>query len=555
MIKTSRQKYYFFLLVLLAFALRIPLITADAPGGDLTRSSDFLGDEGIWGVSALRWALSGDWQVADAYNPGAAVPLFMLLEYGLFRVFGIDLAMLRYASVVASVLFILGFYVLLKRINPPSALLAAALLALSFPLVIYNRLAFLENTVLMFWGLSLLLFYHYLEHKPGTVTLCCFWLALAAACLSKPTALFLLPVLVATLVLYRRAHWHHFLFWSALCAIVIMALYLRCWIVPHYPDWAFFHQLNVGSRVDWNLHAILKNWFTYLAHLHFFAFMPLTFTLAFWQILASLGAWRRRETVPLRVGFFVLWAVAGFLFFGLFSYSPTRYAVLWLPAVIALAADWLATDDREGWRGRLSWPGYLLLVLLIASQCSYAIYRYLHYGKLLPSLVLPWLALPGLWLLWRVESGQRRRGLKWLWLAFIVATQLVQIVRYYAFPHFTLHAALSDAAACIRMDPHKYKVLAGDSAGLIAFQARTPVVDVVFRPETLPQLVERMPPLYLFLEDPAILARLQKQMPAFFSAAREIRRYRIMDNYAHAADAVLYRLEPPGGHQILESTP
>ena len=34
MIKTSRQKYYFFLLVLLAFALRIPLITADAPGGD-----------------------------------------------------------------------------------------------------------------------------------------------------------------------------------------------------------------------------------------------------------------------------------------------------------------------------------------------------------------------------------------------------------------------------------------------------------------------------------------------------------------------------------------
>jgi hypothetical protein len=86
-------------------------------------------------------------------------------------------------------------------------------------------------------------------------------------------------------------------------------------------------------------------------------------------------------------------------------------------------------------------------------------------------------------------------------------------------------------------------VLAGDSAMLLSFELRVPTVDIIFRQDKLPEVIERWRPNYLFLEDPDELLRLQQQMPEYWQHLTVVGQFRLMNNYRHGQDAVLYRVE------------
>jgi hypothetical protein len=141
------------------------------------------------------------------------------------------------------------------------------------------------------------------------------------------------------------------------------------------------------------------------------------------------------------------------------------------------------------------------------------------------------------------RKGSANRLAAWGLLASILIVQGFQIARFHAAMEFSLYDAAKSVSAILRQEGEKHIVLAGDSAMLLAFEVRVPTIAVMFRQDKLPLLLSGQRPNYLFLEDPAELANLQKLAPGYWDRVTVLGRYRLMNNYLHGKDAVLYRVE------------
>ncbi len=529
------------LALVLALVLRLPHIEGDPPAGDISRSASFLADEGIHGYNALHWAITGEWYIADGFNPGVNTPVFMLFEYALLRAFGVHLKTVRYGAVACGAISLLLLTLLLRRISRRVAVIGAGLWAIAFPLVIYNRLAFIENLLLVFMLLLALLFVAFLEQPqrlwPGVAGVAVFM----AGWLTKPTLIFLLPGFIAAFLYIGPTKHRRTIGMALLTAIVLVAALYFFWIRRYANDWAYYQSIHMAERMPHSLWEIAFNYARYFGHLKLFEFMPLIYGLALWQFFLLVVALLKRDEQHPVVVLLVFWFVFGVGFLGFFAYSPPRYSLLLLPAVIGLAAialdRWLFSDRPA----RL--PGWLkaVYVALVLLQIAFGLYRYLAQGQAYPSTVQPFLALliPPLW---------SRRGGLWRYAlpALIVLVQLGQAVRYHATVEFSLRDGMRRVAELIREQGRGAdSVLAGDSAMLFAFEARVRSIAVMYREDRLPVLFRRWQADFLLLEDPAELSRLQRLMPEYLRRLQPLAQFPLMNNYVHGRDAVLYRILPP----------
>ncbi|HNW60846.1 MAG TPA: hypothetical protein PKI62_14295 [bacterium] len=530
-------------ILVLAALLRLPRLYADAPAADLSRSGDLLADEGTWAVNALEWVLTGQWYIPDGYNPGVHSPAFMLFEAALLKAFGISLYTLRLGGIICSLisLYTLSLIVVLdrKRNSPVKessfiTLLPVVFAALAYPLVIFNRVAFLENLLICFslWAAYSLLQYIHSNGKIQWLVSC--WIALFAGYLTKPLIVFFCPVLFFMAWRYQPKRIGSFIRVSAGLTL-FFAIALKIW-ANHFPqDTACFYAINALSRISLSPIQIVKNYAHHLGHLKLYEFMPVLYALALWMI--GHVAHTPRRLLPPMLLLWSLWLAVGVIFLGFFSYSPPRYSLLLWPAVVGLAGYFFKDDVSAN----LPRPVYLPLFLIAACQGGFGLYRLLASAQHYMSVVFPWLGMAVMILLY-AYFGKRNKSIKRALLAGILVLQLGQISGYYLHPRYSLFTAMERVRQEIDRDKRSGVIIAGDSAILMGLHAKTRAIDLTYCPEHIPRLINRVKPQYLFLENADEFVRLEQQMPEYWSRAQLVWSAPLMQNYRFNKDAVFYRI-------------
>ncbi len=513
----------------------------DAPGGDLSRSSDFLTDEGIWAVGALRWALTGHWHLTDAYNPNVATPVFMLYQYSLFKTFGIQLKTLRYGSLLCAIVIIGLLYLLLRREGKQTALLAACIATINFPLIIFNRLAFIENLLLCFLLMASIVLLEWMQHR-RLVFGCVFWFILFVGYFTKASVLFFIPVFLTMIWWHKGGKKLQWLYLSGFIIFVLFLIAYFLWISYYLDDWRYFQQLNFFGRFLFHPRDIVLNYLSFFGHLKLFEFMPITYLIGLYMLLRTGYALYKRQNVSIIQMLMAAWLFWGMVYLGFFAYSPPRYHTLLILPIISLSSIFF----NEGFRDEKPQSALSILVILpivLSAQCLFAIYRMSVHHHFYLSCFFPWLGWVVLFILWRLEQGRCNPvTAAEVLVVMIIVLQSVQIVRYHASMEYSLHNAMRQVVAIIEKDRKKGVVLIGDSAPLFAVEAAVPVIDIMYRQETLPKVVEKLKPRYMLLENVAELNRLKQQIPDYFDDARPLISFPLMNNYAHGSDAVLFYL-------------
>ena len=347
---------------LVAFLLVSRLLWLDAdPWPRLDWSTGIWTDEGFYTYNARNATLFGRARL-DEFNNANLMPLLDLAQRQVFHTFGVGLVSARSLSVVASLLALFFFADSLRRgFGKKTALTGLALLGTDAFYWGYSRLALMELPATLihcaaFWCLSL-------GSSAGLVAAG----VLAASTLAfKATyALFLPAPLLALGWAGRKKALPY-----AAGALAGLAIYGALWGIPHRAEIAHmtnFYRvrqsqprslLEVKRCLDYATLGYRRTTKKYLLHcLETQAPVPTTVGLVG---LLGIG-WRRRKRDFLWRTL-VCWAALGMGSLAISRYVPTRYFLLFLPALIALTV-----------------------------------------------LTLP--RLPGLWRLWRTQPKARARGL------------------------------------------------------------------------------------------------------------------------------------------------
>ena len=325
------------LFTLFAF-VRLIALDADPPPS-LSWSAGIFSDEGIYSLDARSVLLTGHWASGN-FHSAVVAPLLHLIQIGVFEVFGLGLIQARLVSVVFSLATLALFYAALRRLySDHMALMAVTLLGLSFPFVCYNRLALLETPTL-FW---LMLAFFIWAHSGSRLLV---GVVLGIAVVFKPLALLIVPAFVLGVWPDRRGL---LLLTAGLGGA--LAIYAVAWYLPHEAalsrmnHYYAFHQYLPHSWVGlW--HNFARGLWTgendgvlpYLfSHAAFFLFLA---GMAFW-----FADWKDKADRLLFV-----WLMTPITVFLFLSYTPSRYFVLFWPALAALAAWRLSTAPlKYGW--------------------------------------------------------------------------------------------------------------------------------------------------------------------------------------------------------------
>jgi 4-amino-4-deoxy-L-arabinose transferase-like glycosyltransferase len=314
-------------------------------------------DEGAWVHNARNRALWGVWRT-DAWNPVFVTPVFTALEYGAFRELGVGTWQARVVPALSGLaavgLLMAGLVVVGDR---RTALVGGALVATNFIFVMWNRAALMEAPMTAFivagWSA-----YAWAGRRPA-------WgLAAGAAAVlawfTKASAAFFLAALAVdaagTLILGRSARLRtrlgmeapdrtemrgaaFALAGAAVAAAVVMALF----VVPHWSEYRFYNwQMSVTRKPSYGWRDLLTraSWLPVVTD--FFTRMWLVLAAAAAGIATLAARWRTARP-PTRL--LVLWVIVGLLELVIHDSGNERRYVMFIPALIALAA--LFVTNRE----------------------------------------------------------------------------------------------------------------------------------------------------------------------------------------------------------------
>ena len=322
-----------FLLVLLLIAgLAVRLIALDAdPPPWLSWSMGLQTDEGFYTLDARHETLFGTWTPGN-FHDRLLSPLLSLLQQSVFRWVGVGTVPARLISVTFGMMTLVVFWLGLRLAHDDRvALWGVLFLALTPPVVFYNRLA-LEETPTVFWlvlALALWAGGRRIKGRRRVALLLLSGICLGLAVTFKVLAIIGLP---AFLVVW----WKGGLRSGFVGLGLTLSLYLLFWYVPHHTELARMgtyyreHQfephsmrsvwLNVRRGIVDGERGIVPYW--------------LRFLLA--PCLLLLVGLRRKWTGPDVL--FGAWLLGGLAFCLLSSYAPDRYYVLFYPAFLGLAA-------------------------------------------------------------------------------------------------------------------------------------------------------------------------------------------------------------------------
>jgi 4-amino-4-deoxy-L-arabinose transferase-like glycosyltransferase len=315
-------------------------------------------DEGAWTHNARNMALFGAWET-DRWNPMYLAPVFTVLEYVSFRVFGVGLWQARLVSEVlgfAAVLLVAG--AVRHAAGRTAGAMAGALAATNFVWVMWNRAALLETTMVVPMTAAL-----YAYARAGLVggPRSAAWGALASAFaviafFAKAAAAFFPAALLLVAAAGLWDNWrsrgrdggapialnaHTGVILGLAVSAIVAAL---VFVVPYWTEFAFYNwQMSVTRKPSYTLDAFVDR-ASWLPIVHDF------FTRQFMLLLLSLGAlfsvlarWRR-ATVVERLS--VAWILVGCAELIVHDVGNERRFVFLVPPLVALAAVVLGRDRR-----------------------------------------------------------------------------------------------------------------------------------------------------------------------------------------------------------------
>ena len=320
----------------LAAALRTLFPTADPPWNPTV--GVVWHDEGAWVHNARNRALWGVWST-DAWNPLFIAPVFTVLEYVSFALFGVGLWQARLVSELAGVLAVVLIAGGVRRIAGSTAGLAAgAFVATNFFFVMYNRAALMESTMVAFMAAA---WYCYVrgEEQP-------WWAFGAGACavlafFTKAATAFFVGALALDAVIgwllprqdSRTAQQRSIAAIAGLGAGFLIALAVFVW--PYWTDYRFYNwQMSVTRKPSYDLKSLTDraSWFPILHDVFTQNWLLIVTTTT--SALAALARWR---TMGPGERLLVWWIGLGTLELFVHDVAERRF-VMFIPAAAAMAA-------------------------------------------------------------------------------------------------------------------------------------------------------------------------------------------------------------------------
>ena len=355
--------------------LRVLWLTADPP----THATVGIvwHDEGAWVHNARNRVLWGTWRT-DEWNPMFIAPVFTGLEYIAFSLAGVGTWQARTVSVAAGLVSVLLLATGLgATAGRRAALIGATLLATNYVAVMWNRAALMESTMTAFlvagWSA-----YAVAPRRPIIGVLA--GAAAAAAWFTKASAAFFVAaividagvtILLSSLPMVRqrlrmqtpdsssvRAAW-----WT-IAGIGFVVAVVALLFVEHWSEYWFYNwQTSVARKPEYSIRALLDraSWIP-VAH-DFFTRMWLVTAAAALALLLLVARWR--TTLPAH-RLLVWWVLVGLLELVVHDSGNERRYVMFVPALVALAALLLSSDGPSLFElSDLDRPTRLVLVPLL----------------------------------------------------------------------------------------------------------------------------------------------------------------------------------------------
>lgn len=360
---------------LVLFAMHYVHLSADFPNHSPWMDWAKYTDEGWYGDAAIRHFHLGHWYVRGDFNPAAALPVWPLLEAGLFHFTGVGVVPARALTVSVFGLILVCAYTFLaralqpqhgKQAGPKLAPAGAVLLLTASPFCYaFMRMAILEP-LLVLWTLLALLVASTLAPEPGersrwVLPSIALGVLLPLMVLTKTTAIFLLPA-VAWMVAARCGFRMKAMLRTGGLAggigVSLWLLYFGLVVRPHFlEDYRYLFSANAYTGITLATAAsVLLNtvrdgrWIG-----------PVLFPLAMLAVFLTIAWPRLRRCAPAMS--LVLWALGYGCFLAYHNnLQPRYYLVIVVPLTMLLALV-LEIAWREG---RHLLPGAAAAILLVS---------------------------------------------------------------------------------------------------------------------------------------------------------------------------------------------
>ena len=331
------------LILMVGAGLRTMWLRADPP---TTSVGIVWHDEGAWVHNARNMALWGTWQT-DAWNPIYIAPVFTVLEYGAFEAFGVGTWQARMVPVVSGLAAVLLLMLGLSAVaGPRVALVGGTLAATNYIFVMWNRAALMESTmaalIVASWAA-----YASAERRPawgivaGIAAVLAFFTKAAAAFFVAALALDALVSIVASRWAAGRRDSRAA--WMTLAGLAGAALAIGLvFVLPNWQQFQFYNwEMTVTRKPSYGLRDLIDraSWLPVVQD--FFSRMWLIVVAAAIGILAVAARWRTSRPAERLL---VMWVLVGLLELTVHDSGNERRYVMFIPALIALAALIVASD-------------------------------------------------------------------------------------------------------------------------------------------------------------------------------------------------------------------
>jgi hypothetical protein len=361
-----------------AIFFRFISLKAD-PDWRLDWSTGLFTDEAYYFTNARNLVLFGQTRL-DEFNNMVLSPLLHLVQEGLFRLFGVSYEPVRAMTAVCGLLaaFFLGLafnQVMGKR----AGWLAFLFLAFDHAFLLYNRIALIETPIAMVLCLAVYTWAISQKAKRQVIPLVLTGALVAIAVTTKFSAAVILPGFFLALLCIKGQKYRPIL-WLGLGFIVVFAIWHFAWSQPNHTELTRmvhhyrYVQLQPHSMADLlrNINLGLFGQYKGWAHFHIIH-QPILFALCLFGFFMLLN---RKKQLCENDGIGLLmagWLLGGWLLMSVINYSPTRYYVVYLPAIAGFSAwvllralSWWQKDiDKKFPRLAFLAPTAIILFLLI----------------------------------------------------------------------------------------------------------------------------------------------------------------------------------------------
>ncbi len=530
-------------LLIFAIGIRVIHLEGDAPAGDISKSATFYADEGSYLLNSINLIRTGTPFQEDEVNIIVSTPVASFCYFVFFKLFGISYFSARLATILFSGLSLLLIYFFVKKETGKFSFLILLLGAINFFFIIYNRFAVFDNLLVTFLILtSFCLFsFHQTRHKVWLIlSVLTFWMALFV----KGTGLFFLPVIILFLY-FETPSKIQFIkdisIYFAVSAVILLLTYLF-WIQPNKEHWQLYQSIVVLNRLNLNPIDLLYNLCRNICNLKLFQFMPVTYTIfLFYCGIISFKIVKRKDTLTLE-RFFLIWAILCFLFFSLNSYTPPRYWITLIPAIIVMNGFFFQKifNSKLELSGKYQLAIIFSISILCIAQITYGFYRVLILNHHYISCYLPLISIPVIIIFVLLKKGIfLQRTIGHIFLVLILAIQIFQITNYYFNIKFSFISSIRNVIEIIHQQESKNPVILGDLATSIIFEANIKTVSLTPISNLAPK-INKNKPCFLLLQDNRKLAILKEAFPSYFNEVILLKKYKIFNNYYHNDFAYFY---------------